>query len=186
MPYDLFKHRHNFAIWAATRAMQRGWEGAHFGPLRDALESTNLREFVQDFTANPITAPDFCKRHRRWCKRIVNSLEEAEIPNASFGRAAKLVAIYLKSMVVVGPHSTSDLAQVAHPPIDRYLLHGKNGHGGLANDPNLPIQLRDHCRATKWTQLNEGEYYLLIKAIQRLVPNIDPFWRLERYWILPD
>ena len=89
-------------------------------------------------------------------------------------------------MIVVGLHSESDLARVAHPPIDSYLLKGKNRRGGLANDKDLPKQLRDKCRAINWTELTEDKYYSLIKAIRRSVPVIDPFWGLERYWILPD
>ncbi len=42
MVYDLFVHRHNFAIWAAARAAQRKAANATVQNLKDSLESSGI------------------------------------------------------------------------------------------------------------------------------------------------
>jgi hypothetical protein len=42
--YDVFEHRHRFAVWAAARAAQRGFVTVE--KLRDALEATDIVAFV--------------------------------------------------------------------------------------------------------------------------------------------
>ena len=144
--------------------------------LRDALASTDIEIFVRDHAVEPISCDGFRERHGKWCNSIVEFLADAVVQNTSFGRAAKLVAVYLKSMVVVGPHSTSNLARVAHPPIDRILLRG------LTKIPGLPQHAKNTFRSTNWTTLSAEDYYPLIELIRESVPEIDPFWRLEQYW----
>ena len=174
MKYGPFEHRHKFAVWAAARATQRGFTSVE--KLRDALQSTDIKAFVRDQANDEISEPDFLKRHRIWCDAILERLRCAGVLDPRFGRAAKLVAVYLKTMIVVGPHMDSTLARVAHPPIDRILLKG------LAKCPNVPSAARDKFRTTNWTCLQGDEYYRLIRQIKDSVPDIIPFWRLERYW----
>lgn len=174
MPYDLFQHRHNFSVWAAARASQRGFTTVD--KHRDALEQCGLVEYIRDHVSCEMDQASFAKRHREWCESIVNFLEDAGIQKVTFGRAAKLVAIYIKSMVVVGPHSNTSFARVAHPPIDRILLQK------LARISKLPRKARKTFRTTNWTHLDRNHYYALIKDIRKSVRKLDPFWRLERYW----
>src|ERR1035441_320677 len=121
MTYDMSEHRHRFAVWAAARAAQRGWRSATVEKLRDALESCGIREFVGSSESHSIEEPHFGELHRRWCRAVIESLRQQEI-DAPFGRAAKLVAVYVKVMVVLGPAGNCDLARVVHPPIDRTVL----------------------------------------------------------------
>jgi len=174
MPYDLFEHRHRFSVWAAARATQRGFTTVD--NLRDALQSTDIAHFVRKHVTDRIDANGFAIRHGKWCDNIVEFLLDAGIQNVSFGRAAKLVAVYLKSMVVVGPYANSSLAQVAHPPIDRLLLQA------LSRLEDLPREARRIFRTTNWTDLKREEYYALIERIRVSVPDLNPFWHLERYW----
>jgi len=174
MPYDLFEHRHRFSVWAAARAAQRGFTSVD--RLRDALGKTDIREFVLHHVEEAITDADFKERHGAWCDTIFEFLVDSGVSNVSFGRAAKLVAVYIKAMVVVGPHSETQFALVAHPPIDSILL------GGIADCDNLPGTIRQLCRSTKWTQLERSSYYSIVDQIKAFVPDIEPFWRLERYW----
>ncbi len=85
MPYNLSEHRHRFSVWAAARAAQRGF--TTIDNLRDALELTDIRTFLEGRVAEPISSEQF-----------MDGLTEAGVQNVSFGRAAKLVAVYLKSM----------------------------------------------------------------------------------------
>ena len=172
--YDIFRHRHNFSVWAAARATQRRFTTVD--RLRDALQGSGIVEFVRDHALSDINADTFLTHHGKWCDRIVELLKGAGVQRVTFGRAAKLVAVYIKSMVVVGPHAQTNLARVAHPPIDRILL--KN----LSRLETLPRDTRKVLRVTNWTDLDRDCYYALSRLLQGSVPNLDPFWHLEEYW----
>jgi hypothetical protein len=174
MRYDIYQHRHNFAVWAAARASQRRLTTVD--TLRKALESSEVVAFVRDQVSEEIDSEVFAAKHRSWCEEIVRFLLDAGVMNATFGRAAKLVAVYLKSMVVIGPFADSDLARVAHPPIDRILLRN------LARAEGLEVGLRTMLRTTNWTDLDRVAYYALIEALPKLVP----FWKLEEYWTVTE
>jgi hypothetical protein len=174
VPYDLYRHRHNFSVWAAARAAQRRFTTVD--NLRAALECSEIVSFVRDYGGIEIDADTFATKHRVWCDSIVDHLVRAGVQNVTFGRAAKLVAVYLKSMVVMGPLADSSLARVAHPPIDRILLQN------LSRDQILDASVRTEFRATNWTSLDRLRYYALIEMIRKSFPNLDEFWRLEEYW----
>jgi hypothetical protein len=175
--YDLFEHRHRFAVWAAARGSQRGF--AKVEDLRNALESSDIVDFLRRGGAHGIDATAFEVHHRRWCAAIVQKLHEIGIPNVSYGRAAKLVALYLKAMVVVGPDSGSDLARVAHPPVDRILLHNL-----ASSSVDSPHKLQ--WRNTTWTTLDESGYYALVSKLKGALKPNDPLWMLEQYWTVTD
>lgn len=170
--YNLFEHRHRFAAWAAARAAQRGLTSVEI--LCQALDDSTIKQFVRDHFEEPITAEEFQKLHCKWCKKIVNSLKRNGVKDVPFGRAAKLVGVYLKSMIVVGPHSDADLAKVVHPPVDRLLLQELARH--------VLGERRKTFRKTAWTELSEDDYYQLIHQLRQEVPESEPFWHLERHW----
>ena len=174
MPYDHFEHRHRFAVWAGARAAQRAFTSVE--NLRDALESTDVRAYLSDPTSIDTDAQSFEAHHRKWCNAIVGFLSNRGIANATFGRAAKLIAVYLKAMVVVGAESQSSLAAVAHPPIDRVLLQN------LASSPDFRPLHKSAWRSTAWTKLNESTYYELLATLRTVVPEPEPWWKLEQYW----
>lgn len=178
MPYDLFTHRHNFAVWAAARAAQRGFTGVQ--NLKEALEASGVQRFLPDPEFLNTTCNSFEELHKSWCAAIVASLNARAIQNVTYGRAAKLLAVYLKSMVIVGGSAYSPIARCIHPPIDRRLLQA------LAGEPRYEEQKGTVWRQTNWTQLNEEEYYKLIKQLRASLPTEIPFWMLEEYWTSSD
>jgi hypothetical protein len=93
----------------------------------------------------------------------------------TYGRAVKLVAVYLKTMIVI-PDPESVFASIAHPPVDRILLQN------LARDSEYPNEIRKAWRSTNWTDLNEGTYYHLIESFRECELDKPQFWRIERYW----
>jgi hypothetical protein len=101
--------------------------------------------------------------------------------DASYGRAAKVIAIYLKSSIVLGPAWDSSLARVAHPPIDRELLKK------LASSEEFKSECKKHWAKTNWTQLDKTKYKALINQL-RDIPWIKdkPLWMLEKYWNLSE
>jgi hypothetical protein len=174
MPYEIDEHRHRFSVWAAARAAQRGFSDVD--TLRKALEGSGVVEFLETAKLDDIDATRFDVLHHHWCGSVVDFLEEAGIPNVTFGRAAKLIAIYLKSVVVLGPGSGTAFAGIAHPPIDAILL------GKLAVAKDVNSEHKSKWAKTKWTKLNDEQYYELIKQLRQALGPEEPFWKLERFW----
>ena len=168
MPYSEYKHRHNFSVWAAARAAQRGFTNVEM--LRDALEQCGIDVFVN----NPSPASTFDAQHKLWCNSICDYLNEKGVQNVSYGRAAKLVNVYLKSMLVLNDLS-GELAAFIHPPIDRILLQN------IAKNVTMEKDEKKKLKATNWTQLEEEEYFQLISTLKALNGN-QPFWQLEEHW----
>jgi hypothetical protein len=173
MNYELFEHRHRFAAWAAARAAQRAF--AEVGVMRCALEASAIVDYLRHSAAAHVDEDTFNRLHQSWCTDVLVFLRDRGLHNATYGRAAKLVAVYLKSMVVVGPQGHSELSRVAHPPIDRLLL--QNLARAHRDDPRARRWLR-----TNWTQLDETSYYRLITELRALLPRREPFWKLEEHW----
>ena len=181
MTYDLFEHRHRFSAWAAARAAQRGLRNGTTEVCYHALKNeAKLTEFIRQHAGKPITCKEFDKLHREWCKSVVAYLKEQGVSAVTYGRAAKLVGVYLKCMVVIGPLAGTPLARFAHPPIDSNILDG------LAEVPGISPKAKKIFLSTRWTKLDRKQYYDLVKIIRsekELRDDIDPFWRLERYWL---
>jgi hypothetical protein len=174
--YSLFTHRHNFAVWAAARASQRRFKNANVHKLKTALEASKLPQAIQNPSDWPITAEQFDSFHRKYCTEIMDALKDASVTDVSYGRAAKLVAIYLKAMIVVSEHAQSAFAAIIHPPVDRVLLQN------LARDRRFHPQLRNRWRNLNWTGLSESDYFTLIEEFRRNNLDKPAFWMLERYW----
>ena len=171
MNYTKFEHQHRFAVWAAARAAQRNFTSIDM--LREALEQTSLSDFAKE-RHTIATAEVYNKKHIDWCRKIQSFLRENGIDNATYGRAAKLVAVYLKSMIVL-PFIESKQAEFIHPPIDRILLQN------IAKKKGLDRRKKELLRETNWTQLDERSYFKLVKLLLEICGD-EPFWKLEEYW----
>jgi hypothetical protein len=176
MSYEITEHSHRFSVWAAARATQRGFTSVDV--LRDALEGSGVVEFLRRADAYGTDAGCFRTLHEGWCRSIINSLEARHM-NATFGRAAKLIAVYLKSRVVLARPETI-LARVAHPPIDSILLRN------VVRAHELQSPHKYTWAKIKWTQLNETSYYILVGQLLALLPDGEPFWKLEQFWTVSE
>jgi len=179
MPYDHFEHRHKFAAWAAARASHRGVLNGGATNLTTALKNAGVKAYlaryeVLDESLKEISAGDFDLMHSHWCERIRIELTAMSVAS-SYGKIAKLVAIYLKAMIVNGPEHSSPLAQVAHPPIDEYLLIA------LHDSPEIESAHKQNWAEIKWSKLDDKAYYELIAQLREL-PQATPFWMIEEYW----
>ncbi len=174
MPYDLFEHRHRFSLWAAARATQRSFTSVE--NLRDALENCGIANFLCTPDALNTDEATFKKQHKIWCRSIVDFLKNRDIAKVTYGRAAKLVAVYLKSMVIIGTNANTSLASVAHPPVDRILLQN------LSRAPEIQSQNKRRWRTINSAELDEQSYYDLISQLRGCLRADEPFWSLERFW----
>lgn len=174
MSYDLSEHRHRFAVWAAARASQRGFTTVE--NLRDALQATDIRKVLSAPQTLQLSAGEFDALHRRWCSSICSSLRQRGIAKVTYGRAAKLIAVYLKATVIMSDGCNSSLGRNLYPPIDRILLHG------LASSDRITSPHKAAWRLINWTQLDEPGYNQLIGQLKGAISDDAPFWTIEEYW----
>jgi hypothetical protein len=176
MTYTHFQHRHNFAVWCAARAVQRGF--AKSLVLKDALEKAGVAGFIRDNHETTLSQQEFDQYHEEWCESILAAWKKNHVKGASYGRAAKLLAVYLKSMIVVQANR-SGLSDVAHPPIDRIILHN------ISKDEHIHHPNKGQWKEINWTQLDKHAYKRLICDF-RQVFNGKPFGAIEKYWSISD
>jgi len=166
MTYSYFQHRHNFAVWCAARAVQRKFTKTPI--LKKAIEYSGVVEFIKENEGKDITPKTFDIHHETWCESIIQTWEKGKVSGGSYGRAAKLLAVYIKSMVVVR-NGTSKLSDVAHPPIDRIIL--KN----ISKDKNINHPNRTSWKSINWTELSKSKYITLINDFRQVLDG-QPFW----------
>ena len=176
MTYSHFQHKHNFAVWCSARAVQRGFAKSPI--LKEALEISGVVEFIVNNGAKGLSQQEFDEHHENWCKTIMECWEKNKVSGASYGRAAKLLAIYLKSMIVV-QDNPKGLADVAHPPIDRIILQN------MSKDDTIEHSHKPYWKYINWTQLDEETYKQLITDFRQVLGG-KPFWFIEKYWTLAD
>lgn len=112
-----------------------------------------------------------------WRRQIIGALRRRGVREVSYGRAAKIVAIYLKAAVVLGPYGNEPFAKYVHPPIDAILKKSLRVY--CAGDASLSEALRS---TPSWTRLTQREYEQLIVALRTAALDEREFWTLERYW----
>jgi hypothetical protein len=68
-----------------------------------ALKETSLPRDLAERKILQLEAEDFNAAHRAWCQGICLALSKLPIDaeRVTYGRAAKLVAIYLKTIVII-------------------------------------------------------------------------------------
>ncbi|MEE9277985.1 MAG: hypothetical protein V3V06_06200 [Dehalococcoidia bacterium] len=173
--YDVVEHRRRFAVWAAARAAQRGWESTTV--LRDALERCGVVEVVGAGQRGwPKRRDDADEIQDEWRRRIRTALRRRKVAGAAYGRAAKLLAVYLKVTVVLGSGRESAFARLLHPPIDRNLL------SRLARCESFPGEERRYWNSIRWTKLNRRQYGALIQSLRDHGLDDPAFWMIERFW----
>lgn len=164
--YDYPEHRHQYAVWTAARAVQRNF--ANTSSIKSAIESSGLRAFAEDNKA--YTTELFDQLHKLWAKQLITSLQRSGVLKSNYGRAAKIIAIYLKTAVIICNSGKCNKSEVIHPPIDSILLTTI-----AANNPEMNI-----LKTTRWTFLDEARYWNLVSMFRQ---SSLPFnWRLEEYW----
>jgi hypothetical protein len=175
--YTMTEYRHRYAAWCAARAAGRGLSGGTNAVFRRAIEASELPALLRGpADLWPSSAADFDRAHRTWCAAAVSALHANGAESATFGRSAKLIAIYLKTLAVCGGRESTLLARVAHPPIDRVLLRR------LARDERFPAEARAMWADTNWTTLGVDSYDEVIASLRRAGLDAGGFWRAEEWW----
>jgi len=168
MTYTFTDHLHNYAVWTAARAVLRNFTDTK--NIKSAIEKTDLKKLIN--TKEVFTVERYDAFHRESANKIMlhfKSVDPDLGKKATYGRASKIIAIYIKTIIVIRDSGKSNLAKIAHPPIDRILLtnaHKDYKYLGLDK--------------INWTQLTENKYFEMIYNLRKL--DFEYFWELEKYW----
>ncbi|MBU3676573.1 MAG: hypothetical protein FGM54_05240 [Chitinophagaceae bacterium] len=169
--YNITEHIHRFAVWTAARAVQRNFTTT--ANIKAVIEKTQLRKLIE----NPeIAHDDFNKFHDACAKKIIRSFEKIKDKNgnqlvATYGIAAKIIAIYIKTAVIIPNKGKKELSKVAHPPIDRILLS------------NLKKEYKEIDNIS-WTKFDRDQYLETMRIINNIKAQKKYFayWEIEVNW----
>lgn len=110
----------NYALWASCRSVQRGWKGATFGNLVPSLqEALDIDTLFNDKIQWTRASYDIFLKVNG--SRLLEEFQNAGLDEGSFGRATKLIAIYVKTSRIMVLNGQGTLCQHAHFPVDRIL-----------------------------------------------------------------
>lgn len=180
MPYSIHEHKHRFAAWAASTAASV--KGCRFKVKqgKKILEGANLHDSVKELSDLP-DPDEFDKWHKSMTKTI---REEASKHNDkhgqplsfSYGVAAKLLNMYLKSIFVCTENHNHEKVKAIHPPIDNPLLDKLT-----EIDFHKSKSLWGSARNKGWSKLSETEYMCLIRCIREGLGG-KGLWEIEEFW----
>lgn len=172
--YTINDHKHNFAIWTSARAVQRNFTTTKI--IGNAINNSNLQEEVITLEKSNILSEEYDLWHYKMAQKLIYNFPMKEGKSLKlYGRAAKIIAIYLKTYHIVG-NPTSSIAKVAHPPVDRVLL------SNLYNE-NKDLKILN-IKETAWTNINSDQYFEIIMALRNIQSknNFEYFWMMEYFW----
>lgn len=149
-------------MWTSARAVQRGFCKTIM--INDCIEHVNLKFIRQKMIKSEYEYDNY---HRNKANLIIDFFNKNN-KVCSYGRAAKIIAIYLKTFIVISENGNSLLASIIHPPIDRTLLK--------AMDKKTELTFNN----ISWTKFDESEYFEIINSLRRL--DYSSFWEVEKYW----
>lgn len=180
--YSIEKHKHMYAKWCAAAAYGRGLAGGGNPLAFRLIEASGLDQ---------VTGPERIEENvDEWQMSFMEKMKaEAAslgISDFSFGRAQKLVNIYLKTILVCGGHHHHQRVELLHPPLDSVLLKGLRTF--LWKNRNAMAEARSAFLAAQksqasWTKFSKVDYVAHIDAIKLLMIG-KPLYQVEKHWNL--
>lgn len=132
--YNIIEHRHRFAIWAAGRAYSRQGPGHtmsmaskliidsglnKIATADDLPPAAQMDEFLDGYFQSVIHLAENQEYEHKWKDEATKENHSAQRPlECSYGRAQKLVNVYLKSKLICsGAHDDDRIAALhrRHP-----------------------------------------------------------------------
>lgn len=177
MEYNIKKHIHLYASWAASRAaMTSKLNRFKVNVGQNILNSSDIKEFILSPEKLPSNTENFDKSHKVWREQVIELSTKHANKTFTHGVAAKLINVYLKGIIICGGHHDHDNSKYIHPPIDSILLTE------LANQ-NFNNNKRFWIEAKKvaWSNYDSYYYQRVINEIRSGL-NENPLWTIEKYW----
>lgn len=180
--YPIEKHKHLYAKWCAAAAYGRGLAGGGNSLAFQLIEASGLGQV----TGPEQIGQNVDKWQMSFMKKIEAEAARVGVTDFSFGRAQKLVNIYLKTVLVCGGHHQHPSVALLHPPLDSELFKGlrsflsKNRAAmGKARSAFIAAQKRN----PRWTKFSEADYVAHIDVIKLLMVG-KPLYQVEEHWML--
>ncbi|HKB45985.1 MAG TPA: hypothetical protein VKC90_16425 [Chitinophagaceae bacterium] len=170
MSYTAEEHIHRYAVWTAARAQRAFMTNEN---IKKAIDKIKLKEEVIRFkTSLSINSIEFNDWHTKKCNELKDILSEIKNQKVSFGRAAKIINVYLKTSIVISGCSDNNnlITGLIHPPIDRILLINLIGKHKLSSKYKVA-----------WTEMSEEVYTEIINELRK---TFNSLWQAEEYWNL--
>lgn len=169
--YSLLDHRHRYAMWTSCRAVQRNFLKSRY--IVEAIESAQLKEFVEFRLKNISSFEEYDNIHVLLCENIIKILSKYH-GESSYGRAAKVLAIYLKTSIGFDKDYL-EVINFVHPPIDRIPLQNFAKKVRTENK-----DLYKFLKEILWTKMDKSEYFKLVNEIRSHLGKFN--WELEEFW----
>ncbi|MCB0536986.1 MAG: hypothetical protein R2767_08955 [Chitinophagales bacterium] len=168
--YNMSEHTHRFAVWTAARAVQRNFTTTEV--IETAINKTKLRDLAEGRIPEVIDQESYATFLIENSKTLIKELgKSVDKEKVTFGRAAKIIAVYLKTAVILPNKGVGVLCSLIHPPIDRILLTNIKKETTIDILDEIP----------NWTQLDQKGYFEIWKKLQSLSPEFP--WKIEYYWM---
>ena len=164
---------HNFARWTVPSALSRAPVRDH-KKIRAALDVVSFDPLF-DTGMGAIDRREFDDWHAEQVSELIN--HESQL---TYGWAAKIIAVYLKTTCYLAGFGREGLRDVIHPPIDRELMKAlrRNPWKNSQIKPLLP-------REPNITAIDETAYlkimiaFTLISAEEKCrLFEVEQFWQL--------
>jgi len=180
--YSIEKHKHLYAKWCAAAAYGRRLAGGGNALAFDLIEASGLGK---------VTGPEHIDENvDQWLigfmEEIVDKAKNLGVTDFSFGRAQKLVNIYLKTVLVCGGHHQNPRVALLHPPLDSELFKGLRTY--LSRNRTTLAEARlvfiaAQKKNARWTKFSKEDYVAHINAIKLLMAG-KPLYEVEEHWEL--
>lgn len=170
--YTFEEHIHRYAVWTAARAVNRDF--AKTEVIRSAIEKSKM---LREYLNNPVPdASAYQFWHSKCAKQLIKAFKSSGI-TCSYGRAAKIIAIYLKTALILPRRGRGPECKAIFPPIDSILLKA------FVSDEDITKEISkedmDYLKKVAWTKIEDEDYSKLRKIISKYA---DYDWTLEKYW----
>ena len=167
--YQPSEHIHRFAVWTAARAVQRGFTTT--ANISYVINNSSLMDFTK-IAIN--SSAEYDVFHKKCANEIIKLFKDCknkrgESVVATYGQAAKIISIYLKTVIIITSSCEDSICNYIHPPIDNILLK--------AISKEVKVK---QFNTIKWTQLNMAEYWDLVSNLKKSVKEFN--WRIEEFW----
>ncbi len=166
--YTIQEHIHRYSVWTAARAAQRGLKDFTIQNLKIILENISFKNKVENYIKSDINKMNYELFHKQVANDIIKNGSKLKI-DITYGRASKIISIYLKTAVVIPNNAKGNASNIIHAPIDSILLKALSKEYKKTNWGKLT-----------WTKFTENDYWDLIKDLEK--NNLPINWKLEEYW----
>lgn len=177
MKYDIQTHIHRYSCWAASRAASTSRNNRFTVETgQNILDNSAIRNLILNPDRLPNSDVEFDNQHEIWRKEIIGCAQRIGNEKFTHGIAAKLINIYLKSIIICGGFHEHPNSKFIHPPIDSVLLKKL-----IEKKFNRRTEFWQNAQKIAWSSFNSNEYQNVINEI-RIGLQGAPLWKIEEFW----